>query len=154
MFTLIFDGWTAVETNFVAIIGAYPAQNTNGYEKVMFGFTPLVNEHYLDAKKHEQLLKSVLTIFNRDEKTIVALVGDNCSVNKSLASSMLCGFDGCASHWFNLAVQEFIKDGDCDIATVRKIMMKLKCIIPFGLLRQHIVLRPKTDVYHSLELHF
>lgn len=72
----------------------------------------------------------------------MALVGEKLSTNKALATKTGRGFVGCASHLFNLAVQDIIAGEvflvDCD----PKLLEKLRNLIPSAKLRDQTPLKP------------
>ncbi len=49
-------------------------------------------------------MEFVLNMFGKSMDNVVALVGDNCSVNTSLSKQANTHFVGCASNRLNLAV--------------------------------------------------
>ena len=46
----------------------------------------------------------------RNKTNVICLVGDNCTVNQSIVRTMEVPLIGCASHNFNLAVRQWIKN--------------------------------------------
>lgn len=131
-FPLIFDGWTleGVSTHYVAIFARWMDPSVNGTLlvklylvlhdlitladpiKVLIAFTPLLTEEDMSSESHKELIEYVLEIFGKDLTNVVCLVGDNCNVNKSLATLCELPLIGCAAHRFNLAVQALLAEKD------------------------------------------
>lgn len=103
-FAIVFDGWTVNSTHYVAVYATYSSSNDCGYERVLLSFAPMGEEETLTASEHVEYLEFVLSVFDKDMGNVSALVGDNCSTNKLLATLADCKFVGCASHRFNLVV--------------------------------------------------
>ncbi len=47
-------------------------------------------------------------MFKKSFDNVVAICGDNCAVNKSIATKLGIGFVGCGSHRFNLFARTII----------------------------------------------
>lgn len=62
------------------------------------------------AADHIEHLSKVLLSYGKRCADIVCLVGDNCSVNQSMARLLNVPLLGCASHKFNLAVRHWIAE--------------------------------------------
>ena len=73
--------------------------------------------HGMRAKDHLDHLSKVLRIYGRDCCDILCLVGDNGSVNQSMARTLNIPLLGCASHKFNLAVRRWIA-GQPDLVAI------------------------------------
>ncbi|KAF1782186.1 hypothetical protein GQ600_4570 [Phytophthora cactorum] len=56
------------------------------------------------------------------------LVGDNCAVNRLLATLMGVPLVGCASHRLNRAVQHDLAQHEEDVAAVQTLMIKLRTL--------------------------
>ena len=48
--------------------------------------------------------------YGKNKTNVICLVGDNCSVNQSIARTMEVSLIGCASHKLNLAVKKWIEN--------------------------------------------
>ncbi len=55
-FALIIDGWSCGTTHFVGIFESYPSDSLNGYDIVMLGFMPLIDETCFSAINHYELI--------------------------------------------------------------------------------------------------
>ena len=51
----------------------------------------------------------MLTLYGKNNSNVMCLIGDNCSVNQSIARTMDVPLIGCASHKFNLAVRKWME---------------------------------------------
>ncbi len=64
----------------------------------------------MSANSHVEFIEFVLHVFNNSIQNIVAVIRDNCAVNIAFARKLGCGFIGCESHRFNLAVKSIIAE--------------------------------------------
>lgn len=88
------------------------------------------SEDRLDAKEHYRFAIFVLSVFNKSFENVVAFVGDKCSTNKAFEKLPGCDFIGCSPQWFNLVVRNVIKEDHEIVDSVRKLVEKLKNLIP------------------------
>lgn len=100
------------------------------------------DETILCVDEHMRMIEFVLTLFNKSTETLVALIGYNSSTNKDLAIKTGRGFVGCASHLFNLAVQDIIAEYIVLVYCVLKRIKKLRNLILSAKLREHTPLTP------------
>ncbi|RLN92817.1 hypothetical protein BBJ28_00025410 [Nothophytophthora sp. Chile5] len=71
------------------------------------------------------------------------MVGDNCSVNQYIGRREgAIPLIGCASHRFNLAVRDFLKDDEPLMGKIQTLMLKLRTIKGRALLRRVMKLSP------------
>ena len=109
-FGLLFDGWSDGTVHYVAIFAIY---NRNGeYTEMLLACGPLDKEDDLSADQHVQFLHTTLEFYNKNIKDVVALVSDNCAVNRKISNLTNIPLIGCASHKFNLAVELWISTYD------------------------------------------
>lgn len=141
-FALVFDGWSHGDTHFVGIYATFMDEAKECFDKVLLALSPLEDETDLGAVEHKRMLEWVLSVFGKDLSNVVALIGDNVSTNKALALLVGCGFVGCASHRFNLAVKDLIGQEWALVEVVQKVMLKLRNLIPAAKLRRHTPLKP------------
>jgi hypothetical protein len=78
---------------------------------------------------------------NRTLESVLCFVGDNCSTNKRLAAICSIPLIGCASHRFNLAVKEILKQHKHLVDKVEKLMIKCRTLKIAGEIRQKTKLR-------------
>lgn len=84
----------------------------------------------------------LLELFGKSLDNLSFIVADNASVNKSLSDLLNVPFIGCASHRFNLAVNQHLEQYESVIEVVHKLMIKLKTIKQAGKLRRSTPLEP------------
>ena len=144
-FALVIDGWDSGEGHYVAIFATWPVDNKEGYDTAILAFSPLSNEEKADADEHIDFINFTLDVFSKTISNVVAIVGDNCAVNKSIAKKLDVGFVGCASHRYNLAVCDILKDNDRIISLVREIMKKIRTGVNRAKLRRITHLSPIID---------
>jgi hypothetical protein len=63
----------------------------------------------LNADAHIAYFDYILELYDKDWSNIAALIGDNCSTNRSFAGKSNGYFIGCESHQFNLAVKTYLE---------------------------------------------
>lgn len=125
-FALMFDGWSTNDAHYIGIFAVFASNHTHGYSRVLLGLTPLENEQSQSSNEHYELFCFILDLFGKSVDNVVALIGDNCATNRSLSRLFECGFVGCASHRFNLAVKDLMSDKSDIINNVRELMKKLR----------------------------
>ena len=152
-FALVFDGWSACDSNhFMAVFATYVDESaTVGYAKVLLTIAPLGEGVSFTAKDHYDFVTYVLNVYHKTWENVVCLVGDNCNTNKALATIAKRPLVGCASHRFNLAVKDVLKDYHDVLSKINSIMKKLKNLIPSAKLRKLTPLRPKGVQCYQME---
>ncbi|KAE9175038.1 hypothetical protein PF005_g25579 [Phytophthora fragariae] len=146
-FVIVLDGWTSGGRHFVVILAVYndpsgadPAQRNPNYDEsvqclsrrfVLLAFCPFCDEENLGAQSLYDLIADTLATFNKPWTSVLFMVGDNCSVNQSIGRKAgALPFIGCASHRFQLAVNDFLSDDDALLAKIHALMKhlsKIKC---------------------------
>ncbi|ETO62560.1 hypothetical protein F444_19540 [Phytophthora nicotianae P1976] len=143
IFGLILDGWTHLSEHYIAVFACY---EVNGQVKTpLLCMAPLMNEpdDDLSAVAHREFLANMLSRdFGKQLDQCVFLVGDNCSVNKRLATLIGVPLIGCASHRLNRAVQHELQEHKADLAEVQALMIKLRTLTQSAKLRLKTDLRP------------
>lgn len=54
-------------------------------ERILLGFSPLLDETEYTAANHIELIEEILGRFGKNINNVVCLVGDNCATNISIA---------------------------------------------------------------------
>ena len=126
-FAVVFDGWTEGTQHYIAVVGAY-LKVVEGKEvptQTMLSIKPLLADGVqgMRAADHIEHIEKVLESYGKKMDNILCLVGDNCSVNKSMSRILDIPLIGCASHKFNLAVREWITNQP----QLSPIIKKVKC---------------------------
>lgn len=104
-FALVIDGWTEAKSYYLCVYATFSAHNEIGFESFLLGVTPLSEEDSHSAEVQKETVQFVLDVFEKCKENVV-LIGDNCATNRLLANLISCGFVGCASHRYNLAVKD------------------------------------------------
>ena len=112
----------------------------------MLGFSSFEYEESQNADAHRKYIDYALNLFNRSFENVVAITGDNCSVNRSIARKLEIKFVGCASRRYNLALKDLFVPKSACIEKVHSIMKALKLPIVSAKLRKLTHLRPKCHV--------
>ena len=112
-FPVVFDGWTEGTQHYIGVAAAYVQQDSDGKPQplqTMLSMKPLLAEGVsgMRATDHLDHIEKVLESYGKTSENILCLVGDNCSVNQSMARILGVPLIGCASHKFNLAVRQWI----------------------------------------------
>ncbi|RLN69417.1 hypothetical protein BBJ28_00010363 [Nothophytophthora sp. Chile5] len=136
IFGLIIDGWSHMSEHYLAVFAFY---KVDGKVKIpLLCMAPLLNEEDddLSARAHREFLADMLPRdFGKQLHQCVVLVGDNCSVNRRLATLMGVPLVGCASHRLNLAVQQDLQGHEADLAQLQTLMAKLRTLTQSAKLR-------------------
>jgi hypothetical protein len=140
-FGLLFDGWGKTETPYMGIF-AYVI-DTNEY--LLLAIAPLLDEEDYSAHEHAEFIQATLNWYGRSIDDVLFFVGDNCNVNKRLATHLSVPLVGCASHRLNLAVKEIHSEMKEIIDKINAFMVKWKKSLKLGgWFRKRTTLRPKT----------
>ena len=68
-FAVIFDGWSAGTTHYVAVFASFPdISKEHGYETVMLAFSPFDDETSQSANNHFEYLEFVLGVYDKSWK--------------------------------------------------------------------------------------
>ena len=141
-FAIIIDGWIKASTLYVGVFATYASEELGNFHQVLLAFSPLFSETEFGAEQHFDLISWVLNLYEKTMENLVAIIGDNVSVNKALATKCGVPLIGCASHRFNLAVNEYVKPNKELIEKVNLLMNKLKKLKNADKLRAYTNLRP------------
>ena len=129
-FGLIVDGWSCRTTHYLAVFASY--LGSDGYqERPLLAFSPLLEAEDMSAQSHKAFIATMLNdIYHCDQSRIVYFVGDNCAMNKLLASFFGVPLIGCASHRLSLAINHFVKQEGrfVLIERVYELMKKLRTL--------------------------
>jgi hypothetical protein len=120
-FILVFDGWTEGTIHFIGIWASYnqtfmntsdDSKNNETPVQVLLSIRPLlvIGIKGMTAQDHLTHIACVLQMYGKHTNNVICLAGDNCAVNQSIARTMSVPLIGCASHKFNLAVHEWMKE--------------------------------------------
>ncbi|KAE9023249.1 hypothetical protein PR003_g12161 [Phytophthora rubi] len=140
-FVIELNGWTSGVRYFVVILAVYndpsvvgPAQrNPNCGESiqcmsrrfVLLAFCPLGDKENLGAQGLYELIFDTLATFNKSWSSVLFMFGDNCFVNQSIGRKAgALSFIGCASHQFQLAVNDFLSYNEALMKHLSKIKFR------------------------------
>ena len=128
-FALIFDGWTEGTDHYIGVWASYNVTDASHDGKehpvtTLLSIRPLLADGVegMTAKDHLCHLTRVLEGYGKNKTNVICLVGDNCSVNQSIARTMEVPLIGCASHKLNLAVRRWIENQ----AELKEIIAKVR----------------------------
>ena len=95
-FALIFDGWSHMSTHYVAIFASFNGPDEK-CKTALLTFSPLLDESHLNAAGHVQLIEAALALYGKEWSNVVALIADNCELNKALSDQTNEPLIGCVS---------------------------------------------------------
>ena len=140
---LIFDGWTNNSTHYISVFAPFSTTNEDSFATRLLSVSLMGDESRLDADEHIDFLTYILNLYGKSWTNVTCLIGDNVSVNCSVANKTGISYIGCASHRLNLAVQDFIKVDELLISKVNNLMVKLRNLLLSAKLRRLTPFRPK-----------
>lgn len=92
-FAVVFDGWSTEGMHYVERFATYPSRNAIRCETRFLAIAPMEDETPQNAKEHYEFLSFVLSVFNRNMTSVVALTGGKTSTNH--AFSITAGISFC-----------------------------------------------------------
>ena len=109
-FASVLDGWTEGTDHYIGIWASYNVTDGthDGKEhpiQTLLSICPLLLADGIEgmtARDHPSHINLILGGYDKNEMNVICLVGDNCTVNQSIARIMEVPLIGCASHKFNL----------------------------------------------------
>lgn len=128
-FAIVFDGWTAGTTHYLGVFASFPQQDGTAYSTRLLGFSPIGDEISLSAEEHIEYLRYVLELFQFTFENVICIIGDNCNTNKSISNKLSIPMIGCASHRYNLAVQDILSEHEELLSKINTLMIKLKSLL-------------------------
>ncbi|KAL0243090.1 hypothetical protein GEMRC1_005651 [Eukaryota sp. GEM-RC1] len=147
-FGLVIDSWQHPNSKlqFLGIFGSCEQLE----KPVLLKFVPFsaeegrsVNSVLFGAEDIARIVDELLLEYSKERKNIIFIVADNCSTMKALSKLLNCGFVGCASHRFQLAVTAFIRPLDALLDRVNSVMKLLREPKRITIFRNYTKLAPK-----------
>ena len=133
-FALVFDGWTEGTDHYIGIWASY--NTTDGSDdgkehpiQTLLSIRPLLADGIegMTAQDHLCHINRILEGYGKNKTNVICLVGDNCTVNQSIARTMEVPLIGCGSHKFNLAVRRWIEGQPELKAIIAKVNSLVNC---------------------------
>ncbi len=140
---LIFDGWSASSTHYIALFASFPVNNELRYSTRLLSFSPLEDDSNLNAEEHISFMNYVLDLYGKSCSNVRALIDDNATVNRSISSKTDIPLIGCSSHRFNLAVNDILTSYEQILGKINRLMVKLRSLTISARLRKFTHLGPK-----------
>ena len=107
---------------------------------------PLLDEEEkMDADSHFAFIEATFAVYGSSLSAIQVLIADNAPTNISIAKKIGVPFIGCASHRFNLAVEQYLVNFKPLLDKVRFVMKKYRELKNAAALRKKTPLRPILD---------
>ena len=107
-FSLVLDGCSSDSTHHLTIFASFLKNSSFSSTVRLLWFSPLSDECCLDPQEHIDFIEFVMDLFNKSMANVMPIIGDNCSLNKSIAQKTGIPLIGCAFHVFNLAVSKIL----------------------------------------------
>jgi hypothetical protein len=123
-YAILFDGWSHETEHFLGMTAAYGGSNSNNYVEILLSLQPLLKDGItgLTAEDHMvHITKALCERYGRSLDEVVCLVGDNCSVNQSLARKLDIPLLGCGAHKLNLAIRAWILEQPGFLEAIEKV---------------------------------
>lgn len=126
-FALVLDGWSDGATHYVGVFASFPSNDSVRFSSRLLSFSPLGDEGSQSSREHVEFLTFQLEeVYKKSWCNVVCIVADNCNTNKAIANSVGVPLVGCASHRFNLAVEDILQEDDDFVQKIYAIMSKLR----------------------------
>lgn len=110
-FAIVFNGWSAGDTHHVAIFTTLPSERSWGIATPLLAMSPIGDEDYQGSKSPYAFFNFVITeAIKKLTNCISARVGNSCITKRPPLRKFDWKFVGCYSHWFNLAVRDYVKN--------------------------------------------
>lgn len=86
-------------------------------------FSTQLDESSITANSCMETIEYILSVYNRTWDNVIAIIGENVSTNKAVASLVGLMLIGCASDRFNLAMVDIIDSYEQVVCIIRTIMV-------------------------------
>ena len=93
--------------------------------------------------EHIQFIEYILEFYGKNMLNLCVLVGENISLNRSIAVKTGTPLVGCSSHCLNLAVNCLLSKDEILVNKINPLMTKLRGLSFSALMRKVPPLRPK-----------
>eukprot|EP01035_Chromulina_nebulosa_P020680 gene20680-26812_t len=137
---IILDGWNHLTVDYISLRCSYSVcvNDVNYIRTPLLAFAPLLDETFYGAQNHVEFIEETLVnYYGKSVNDIVYIGGDNEATNPDIADILGVAFNGCKSHLFNLACNDFIRPYEKLIDKVNTIMTRLTNRISAGYLREY-----------------
>lgn len=90
----------------IGVFRSYRSNNNQVFEKVLYRFS-IFEDKKTPAKQHLRYIQYVLNFCSNSRKDVVAIIGDNCAVNRFLGNRHVLPLIGYAIHRiFNPSIKD------------------------------------------------
>ncbi|KAE9165784.1 hypothetical protein PF002_g31280 [Phytophthora fragariae] len=142
-FDIMLDGWTHASEHYLAVFVCYEVNTRQKTPLLCMAPLHEAEDDDLTARGHREFLATMLPRdYGVQLEQCRFVVGDNCSVNRRLATLMGVPLIGCASHRLNLAVNADMASHEDDLAAVHVPMVKPRTLKQSAKLRSKTSFRP------------
>lgn len=142
---IVSDGSGWGDPHYVAIFATFRSRSSMGYGKVLFNCSPMENEDILDTDAHFSLLEFILYVFGKSMVSVVTVIRDNCTTNRTLSRRVGRTFVSCHRNRFNLAVQDKFEHNWNIVVLLQSILKKISFQIPAAKLHDFTPLKAELS---------
>eukprot|EP00171_Calliarthron_tuberculosum_P012778 IDg12778t1 len=136
------DGRSTASTHYIGLMAIFGARAQVDTQASLSYFL-LWRMKRLNAPISTKLYWNMYWVFTeKGVNNVFAVISDNCATNRALYGLFSCGFVGCASQKFNLAVKDLLMTHKDIICKVRELMKKLRALLERAILRKFTDLTP------------
>ena len=125
-FGQVFDGWSNAGVHYIATFATFDGQPEN--KPILLAFSPVDDEQDLTAMSLYYFLVDTNDFYGKTIDNLLFIVSDNCKTNQAIAKHTTLPFIGCASHRFNLAVQQYLEEHEELLRKIHELMKKFSTI--------------------------
>jgi hypothetical protein len=90
------DGWTSSRMHYVALSASYMKNGI--HNETLLALPPLWNEELLGEQQHSKFIEVTLQLYDKVLGSVVACIGDNCTINRKISNDSEIHLIGCVSH--------------------------------------------------------
>lgn len=112
------------EAHYVDVFATCSLETSDGYRSSFLTMSPLEDENANGADENVSLLHFVMSMFGVNVSNVVALIGDNRNVKRSISTSMETPLIGCASNCFQPALRKILAEDESVISPVKQMTLK------------------------------
>ena len=115
-FGQVFDAWANGGAHYIATFDRLPVN-----KPILLAFSPVDNKRDLT---NMSLYDFLFNFYGKSLENLLFIASDNCSTNQVIGKHITLPFIGRASHWFNLAVQQYLEEHKELLGKIHELMKK------------------------------
>ena len=115
-FGQVFDAWANGGAHYIATFDRLPVN-----KPILLAFSPVDNKRDLT---NMSLYDFLFNFYGKSLENLLFIASDNCSTNQVIGKHITLPFIGRASHWFYLAVQQYLEEHKELLGKIHELMKK------------------------------